>query len=150
MSKGRFIFQSRWHLPAPPRQVYDVLSAVDTYPQWWPQVRKARRIDEKSGELTCRSLLPYDLVFLMEQELQDPDGLVLRASMTGDLNGTSQWTITAAEEGGAYAVFDEDVSVGSGMLAAAGRLFRPVLTFNHDMMMRSGEKGLRRYLESGA
>lgn len=144
------MFRSQWRLPAPPREVYDVLSDVESYPHWWPQVRAARRIDETSGELTCRSLLPYDLVFFMQQELQDPESLVLRAHMTGDLNGTSQWTITADDDGGSVAVFDEDVSVGSGMLRAAGRIFRPVLTFNHDLMMHAGEKGLRRHLRAGA
>ena len=148
--KGSFVFRSQWRLPGAPREVFDVLADVETYPHWWPQVRKARRIDDVSGELTCRSLLPYDLVFRMNQELRDPDGLVLRAHMAGDLNGTTQWTITADGEQGSVAVFDEDVSVGSGLLHAAGRLFRPALKFNHDLMMRSGEKGLRKHLTSGA
>lgn len=150
VSEGRFVFRSQWLLPSPPQRVYDVLADVETYPLWWPQVRKARRIDEASGELTCRSLLPYDLVFRMHQEVRDPELLVLRASMAGDLNGTSQWTITADGEGSSRAVFDEDVSVGSGLVHAAGRLFRPALKFNHDLMMRSGEKGLRKHLASGA
>lgn len=149
-AKGRFQFRSQWRLPAAPQQVYDVLADVETYPQWWPQVRKARRIDDVSGELTCRSLLPYDLVFRMHQELRDGDGLVLRAQMDGDLNGSTQWTITSDGNGAAYAVFDEDVSVGSGLLSAAGRLFRPALKFNHDLMMRAGEKGLRKHLSAGA
>jgi uncharacterized protein YndB with AHSA1/START domain len=148
--EGGFVFRSEWaQLPAPPERVYAVLAAVDDYPRWWPQVRRARTLDETSGELTCRSLLPYDLVFVMHQELEDPDSLVLRARMTGDLNGTSQWTI-AADGDGARAVFDEDVSVGSGLLRAAGRLFRPALKFNHDRMMRAGETGLRAHLLSGA
>jgi hypothetical protein len=149
VSQRRFVFRSQWQLPALPRQVYDVLADVETYPRWWPQVRKARRIDDVSGELTCRSLLPYDLVFLMRQEVRDPDGLVLRAQMDGDLNGSTQWTITADGDG-SIAVFDEDVSVGSGLVGAAGRLFRPALKFNHDLMMRAGEKGLRAHLRAGA
>ena len=48
------------------------------------------------------------------------------------------------------AVFDEDVSVGRGMLRTAGLLTRPALKFNHALMMRSGEVGLRRLLERGA
>jgi ribosome-associated toxin RatA of RatAB toxin-antitoxin module len=148
--EGRFVFRSEWLLPASPPQVYAVLADVESYPAWWPQVRKATRIDEASGELTCRSLLPYDLVFRMHQELRDPEGLVLRASMSGDLNGTSQWTIAADGAQRSRAVFDEDVSVGSGLVGAAGRLFRPALKFNHDLMMRSGEKGLRKHLASGA
>jgi ribosome-associated toxin RatA of RatAB toxin-antitoxin module len=145
---GGFVFRSTWTVPATPQRVYDVLADVESYPQWWPQVRRARRLGESSGELTCRSLLPYDLVFVMHQELEDPDSLVLRARMTGDLNGTSQWTI-APDGDGARAIFDEDVSVGSGLLRAAGRLFRPALKFNHDRMMRAGEKGLRAHLLAG-
>jgi uncharacterized protein YndB with AHSA1/START domain len=149
VSDGRFVFRSEWRLPAPASAVYTVLADVETYPSWWPQVRKATRLDEVSGELTCRSLLPYDLVFRMHQEVRDAEGLVLRASMTGDLNGTSQWTITADGGDATRAVFDEDVSVGSGLVHTAGRLFRPALKFNHDLMMRSGEKGLRKHLTPG-
>jgi hypothetical protein len=84
----------------------------------------------------------------MHRELEDPDGFVLRARMEGDLNGTSQWTVT--QDGDTtVAVFDEDVTVGSGRLRAAGRVLRPALRFNHDLMMRSGERGLRQYLRSG-
>jgi uncharacterized protein YndB with AHSA1/START domain len=144
-----YVFRSEWRLPAAPAEVYAVLSDVETYPQWWPQVRKTRRIDDQSGELTCRSLLPYDVVFRMFQELEDPESLVLRARMEGDLSGTSQWTITADGDG-SVAVFDENVEVGKGMLRAAGRLFRPALKFNHDLMMRAGEKGLRAHLSAGA
>jgi hypothetical protein len=126
-----------------------LLADVETYPQWWPQVRRARRIDDGAGELSCRSLLPYDVEFVMRRVIEDPAGLVLRAELTGDLNGTSQWTIRAAGEE-TLAVFDEDVSVGSGTLRAASRLMRPALRFNHDLMMRSGERGLREFLRRGA
>ena len=36
--------------------------------------------------------------------------------------------------------------MGKALLRAAGRLLRPALRFNHDLMMRAGEKGLRRAL----
>jgi len=71
---------------------------------------------------------------------------ILRGELTGDLNGTSQWTVAQGEEG-TVAVFDEDVSVGRRMLRAAAVVARPALTFNHGLMMRSGEAGLRRLLE---
>jgi uncharacterized protein YndB with AHSA1/START domain len=143
-----YVFRSHWRLPARPDRVFEVLADVETYPTWWPQVRGARRLDDGSGELTCRSLLPYDLVFVMHRELEDSERFVLRARMEGDLNGTSQWTVTPDGDS-TVAVFDEDVSVGSGKLRAAGRVLRPALRFNHDLMMRSGERGLRHYLRSG-
>jgi uncharacterized protein YndB with AHSA1/START domain len=149
VAEAQYVFRSEWHLPAAPHTVYTALADVESYPTWWPQVRRSRRIDDVSGELTCRSLLPYDVVFVMHREVEDPAGLVLRATMAGDLSGTSQWTITA-EGDDSLAVFDENVDVGNGMLRTAGRLFRPALRFNHDLMMRAGEKGLRAHLRPGA
>jgi hypothetical protein len=142
---GNYVFRSQWRLAAHPDRVFAVLADVETYPQWWPQVRSTRRVDDTSGEVTCRSLLPYDLVFVLHRDLEDPESRVLRARMTGDLVGTSQWTVTADGEG-SLAVFDEDVAVGKSGLRAAGRVLRPALRFNHDLMMRAGERGLRRYV----
>ena len=144
-----YVFRSEWRLAAAPERVYELLADVETYPQWWPQVRRARRIDDASGELTCRSLLPYDVTFVMHRVVEDPAGRVLRAELAGDLNGTSQWTIEA-DGAETVAVFDEDVAVGSGTLRAASRFLRPALRFNHDLMMRSGERGLREFLRRGA
>jgi hypothetical protein len=127
--------------------VYATLADVAGYPNWWRQVRSARWLSERSGELTCRSLLPYDLTFVIERDLEDPAGRVLRGRLTGDLNGTSQWTVTP-DDAGTRAVFDEDVTVGRAMLRAAGIVARPALAFNHGLMMRSGEAGLRKLLES--
>lgn len=146
-SHGNYVFRCEWRLPAPPAQVYAILADVENYPRWWPQVHAARRIDATSGELRCRSVLPYDVVFVMRRELEDPAAGVLRASLTGDLVGTGQWTVTTAGAG-SLAVFDEDVAVGHGLLHAAGRLLRPLLRFNLDHMMRSGEQGLRAHLQA--
>jgi uncharacterized protein YndB with AHSA1/START domain len=142
-----YVFRSEWRLPAPPDRVYAVLADVESYPRWWPQVRAARRLDATSGELTCRSLLPYDVRFVMHREVEDPVRFVLRARMGGDLTGTSQWAVRG-DGSGSIAVFDEDVAVGSGLLRAAGRVLRPALRFNHDLMMRAGEKGLRAHLRT--
>lgn len=145
VDSARYVFRSTWHLPAARGEVYSALVDVGSYPLWWPQVRAARQLDDTSGELCCRSLLPYELSFVVRREVEDAGAGILRAELVGDLTGWSQWTVT--EDGaGTVAVFDENVRVGSAMLRAAGRLVRPVLTFNHDAMMRSGERGLRRHL----
>jgi carbon monoxide dehydrogenase subunit G len=148
MASSHYVFRTHWRLPAPPDRVYAALADVESYPQWWPQVRSTRRIDDVSGEVTCRSLLPYDLTFLMHRDVEDAAAMTLRAHMEGDLAGTSQWTVMG-DGPGAVAIFDEDVDVGIGLLRAAGRLFRPALRLNHHHMMRSGEKGLRHHLADG-
>ncbi|HET6876094.1 MAG TPA: SRPBCC family protein [Jatrophihabitans sp.] len=154
---GEFRFRSRWRLPASPDTVYAVLADVAGYPLWWPQIRSARPLGDGAGELTCRSLLPYDLTFAMRREIEDPAGRVLRARLEGDLVGISQWTIDG-DAAGTIAVFDEEVDVAvaarpgtrGGLVRAAGRLARPALRYNHDHMMRSGERGLRQHLSARA
>lgn len=143
-----YVFHTTWRFDHDPDVVFAALADVASYPSWWPQVRAARQLDDGVGELRCRSLLPYDLTFVMHREVEDAEQRVLAARLEGDLQGTSRWTITP-DGTGCAAVFDEDVEVGKGALRMAGRLARPALRFNHDLMMRAGEKGLRRRLTGG-
>lgn len=140
-----YVFRSEWHIAADPDKVYQALADVQAYPGWWPQVVGARWVDENSGELRCRSLLPYELVFVVRRVLEDRDARVLQADLEGDLTGSSTWTISA-DGTGAVAVFDEQVDVRKRLLRIGGKLARPVLRYNHDLMMRAGEKGLRELL----
>src|SRR5262245_47776272 len=89
-----YVFRSEWRLAAPPDHVYAVLEDLSTYPGWWPEVKRTDRIDDDTAEVTCRSFLPYELVFVTTQERRDPVEHVLQAKMVGDLDGFSRWTIT--------------------------------------------------------
>lgn len=140
-----YVFRSQWRLSADPDRVYAALVDVPGYLSWWPQVHSARQLDDESGELRCRSLLPYDLVFVARREIEDAERRILRAHLSGDLTGASQWTITA-NGAGTIAVFDEDVVVRKALIRVVGPLARPALRFNHDRMMHAGERGLRKYL----
>jgi uncharacterized protein YndB with AHSA1/START domain len=142
---AEYTFRTQWRIDADPDSVYAALRDVESYPRWWPQVVSARELDAGSGELRCRSMLPYDLVFVARREAEDPDRRVLRARLIGDLAGTTQWTIRA-DGAWAVAVFDEDVDAHKRLLRATGRLLRPALRLNHDVMMRAGERGLRNHL----
>lgn len=147
---SRYVFHSVWQIAAECARVYETLQDVAGYPAWWPEVREAHQFDPAHGELRCRSVLPYDLVFRLERQVQDPSAGVLRARLSGDLVGTSEWRVRPDADGGTLAEFEEDVTVGKAGVRAAGRFARPVFVYNHDRMMRSGELGLRRYLDSGA
>ncbi|HLY33315.1 MAG TPA: SRPBCC family protein [Jatrophihabitantaceae bacterium] len=140
-----YVFRSEWRLDAAADRVYAALADVAGYPTWWHEVRETVQLSDTSGRVRCRSLLPYDLTMVLTREIEDPVGRVLRAHLDGDLIGTSEWRVSADGDG-TLAVFDEDVRVGKAAVRMAGRLARPVLTFNHDRMMRSGERGLRRFL----
>jgi hypothetical protein len=147
---NHYVFRTQWRLPAAPDAVYAALADVAGYPRWWPEVRETVQLSDSAGRIRCRSLLPYDLWMDLDREIEDPHGRVLRARLDGDLIGTSEWRIEPDGDSGSVAVFDEDVVVGKAMVRAAGRLARPALIFNHDRMMRSGERGLRRHLAEAA
>jgi Polyketide cyclase / dehydrase and lipid transport len=141
----RYVFRSEWRLPARPDDVYAVLEDLATYPSWWPEVKRTRRLDDDAAEVTCRSVLPYDLVFVTTQERRDPFERVLQARMAGDLDGFSRWTITEVA-GGTSAVFDEDVVTNKPLLNRLAPVARPVFQGNHWLMMRHGQRGLATFL----
>ena len=55
-----------------------------------------RQLDHETAEVRCCSMLPYDLVFAIRRDVEDPIARVLRAHQTGDLEGWSRWSISAA------------------------------------------------------
>ena len=140
-----YSFRSTWRLAAPPGDVYAALAELADYPFWWPEVRRAESRGRDTYQLTCRSLLPYDLVFTTTQQRRDPVAGVLEASMVGDLSGFSRWTITASGTG-TEAVFEEEVEVMKASLRRLSPVARPAFRGNHTLMMRHGQRGLTAYV----
>jgi hypothetical protein len=142
---SRYEFRSTWRLSAAPDDVYAVLERLLDYPLWWPQVRSVTPRGNETYELVCRSSLPYELHFTTKQTLRSPEERILEASLTGDLDGFSRWTITSDATGTA-AVFDEGVVATKPLLRRLEPIARPAFKANHTRMMRDGERGLRTYL----
>ncbi len=61
MNLNSYQLQTKWAFTAPPDHVYLALAQLDDYPAWWPEVRAVRRVDDASRQITCRSVLPYNL-----------------------------------------------------------------------------------------
>jgi hypothetical protein len=138
-------FTSTWFVAGAPVDAYAALEALEDYPAWWPEVKEARELEENRFEVRCRSLLPYDLVFTSEQAVRDPDTKILEATLRGDLDGFSRWTIHASP-GGSRLVFEEEVTANKRSLRALAPVARSAFRANHYLMMRHGERGLRTYL----
>lgn len=145
MDLNRYTFRSTWEIRASKQDVFDILSELGSYPSWWPEIRRAERVGQSSFELTCRSLLPYDLLFRSTQSRRDPVEGVLEADLTGDLQGFSRWTITPADAG-CSAVFDEEVDAGKPLLRRLALIARPAFKANHSLMMSHGQAGLQVYM----
>jgi hypothetical protein len=142
---NRYRFRNVWHVCAPPSVVYDVLSDIANYPLWWPEVRSATKIDEESGVLRCRSYLPFDLVVQVRHSIANQQAGLLRAQLTGDLEGFASWEITG-RDGGTDLVFDQEVVVNKALLRRLVLIAKPFFRGNHDLMMRGGLKGLKQVL----
>jgi hypothetical protein len=142
---SRYEFSSTWRLSATPDDVYAVLERLVDYPLWWPQVRSVRPLGSEAYELVCRSSLPYELRFTTKQTARSPEDRILEASMAGDLDGFSRWTISS-DASGTVATFDEEVVATKTLLRRLELVARPAFKANHTRMMRDGERGLRTYL----
>lgn len=140
MDWTRYRFRSLWSLPAKPAVVYDALERAEDYPRWWPQVREVRRLDDTTGVITIRAVLPYDLVFTAHEVRRDPAAGVLEIAMDGDLDGWARWTITADGDG-SLARYDQFTEVNKPLLRRFAVPGRPVFLANHRLMMRAGRRG---------
>ena len=146
MSRHFYVFRSHWLVPVPVPTVFDTLAKLDEYPTWWKQVRSARPIDEVTCEIEVRSALPYSLRMTAHHSRKDPAAGVLEARLTGDLVGHSRWTVRDSPDGrGTVLEFGEEVEVQRPLLRKLA-FVRPALRANHALMMRAGERGLRRHL----
>ncbi|WP_158852050.1 SRPBCC family protein [Saccharothrix deserti] len=145
MPLNSYRFRSVWSVDSTPARTFDVLADLGSYPQWWREVRDARQVGEHAAELRCRSVLPYDLVFQAHHNAREPEAGLLRADLVGDLDGTVSWRIFP-EGGGSRLVYDQEVVVRKPLLRRLAIIGRPLLRANHELMMRSGQRGLRTYL----
>lgn len=145
MDWSHYRFRSLWVLPAPPAAVYGLLEQAEDYPRWWPQVRRVNRIDDTTGVITIRSVLPYGITFTAREVRRDPEAGVLEIAMSGDIDGWARWIVTP-RGGGSIARYDQVVDVDKPLLRRLALPGRPVFRANHWLMMRAGRRGLLAYL----
>jgi hypothetical protein len=132
-------------VPASPERVRAVLVDVERYVEWWPQVVAVGYLGEQQGLVLCRSALPYTLELVLTRRVDREDRL--EVEVQGDLEGTVAFDLAPARAG-TRLDFAQDVTV-RGALALASRVGRPLLTWNHDRMMRSCVEGLTLRLTAG-
>lgn len=143
-----FSFHDRWLVPAAAGLVFAALRDADHYPDWWPNVLVAQRLDEGSGILVCRSLLPYSLRMTVRREVIDPAAGLLRVRLQGDLVGWSSWhvlPIPRSDPQQTLADFRQQVTA-PGVPGGNSVALRPILDANHRVMMWRGRRGLIRHL----
>ena len=148
-----FHFDERWIVDAGIESVWAVLERVDQWPEWWPGLTAAERVgvghDEavdisvtpgSRARLLVRAPIGWSLRFTIEvEEVEAPQ--LIRFQSEGDLRGEGRWTLTASE-----GVTDIDAMWCVTTNRTLIRAMRPLSGLMHALVMRAGERGLRRRL----
>ena len=131
-------FTDAWEVPASVDEVAGVLTDLEHYPQWWPQVRAVAKLGPDTAWVRCRSALPYTLDLVLDAVSRTPP--VVEVALSGDLDGFARFEL-APTATGTRLEFRQEVAV-RGLLAAASYVGRPVLAWNHARMMAGCRDGL--------
>ncbi|MGH3411533.1 MAG: SRPBCC family protein [Marmoricola sp.] len=145
MPATTYRFTTRLTVAAPPERVHLVLVDLEHYPDWWRQVRAVASLGPDDALVVCRSVLPYDLELRLHAVAREPDRL--EVGIEGPIDGFARWRLTPYD-GGTRLDFEQLVQT-RGALAWASYLLRPVLRWNHAVMMRGFARGLRQALSDG-
>jgi hypothetical protein len=148
---AHYEFVTDWRIDAPLEAVWEALADSLRWPEWWRGVRAVEEIargDEHGignvRRYTFRSALPYDLVFTMRTTHVEPL-TALDGHATGELEGEGRWRLRAAG-GGTLVRYEWDVRTTRQWMNVLAPLLRPLFAWNHNVVMRWGEEGLRWHL----
>ncbi len=151
-SNRRYSFQSVWDIDQPPEKVWQVLTATPfSPPEWWPQLNDVhflKRTPNLEGTVfTCTWQAPIGYRLRSHITL-GPVEYLQRAMLysEGDLLGTV--TCLIRDKGDATHVdIDWQVETTKAWMNRLSFLLRPLFIWGHHAVMRSGERGLRRYMQ---
>ena len=143
-----YSFVTEWRLEAPIEPVYAALHDSLAWPDWWPAVKAVEEIRPATSRggigtvrrYTFKGSLPYTLSFDMTVERLAPP-VTLAGRAEGELVGTGVWTLR--EDGGVtLARYDWNIRTTRWWMNLLAPVARGVFKANHDLVMRSGAKGI--------
>jgi hypothetical protein len=149
--KRDYAFNSEWVIPAPRKKVWQVLTATPfSWEQWWPQLTKlhvTKITPEYIGttfNCTFRATSGYRLHATFRVTVStEPSHITFES--TGDLLGTADWQFTETD-GLTHIDIVWKVSTTKWWMNSFGPLLRPLFVSNHNVLMNSGEEGLRNFI----
>ena len=143
-------FVTTWRLQAPADVVWETMMRGADYPRWWKCIVSYRNLTPglvgvgSRGERAVRGRLPYSLQYVTTTTLVDRPHL-LEYSAAGDLHGHGRM-ILEEEEGGTRVTFHWNVDTTGRMMNLLAPLLKPVFAWNHNAVMKAGERGLRAWV----
>ncbi len=153
MKDAEYRFLTAWSLDAALERVWDEIYHVERWTSWWAglidfaqlQPGGANRIGY-TCRLTWKGALPYKLIVEMKTVRVEPFSLI-ESKAVGELEGCGIWHLKQAG-GGTIAEYDWKVKTTKPWMNRLAFLARPVFSWNHHVVMRRGEAGLKGLLET--
>lgn len=148
---AQFEFVTDWYFDAPLALVWGEIAATDRWPQWWPGVERVEclRAGNENGvgfvyRYTMRGALPYRVRFDMETVAVEPLH-TLEGVARGEVVGVGRWQFLAHGAGTRVRYFWY-VRLTGRLMRVLSTLAAPVFAWNHDVVMRRGERALAQRL----
>jgi hypothetical protein len=147
----KFHLVTEWDFDAPVEVLWRILAAPETWPGFWPSVRRVDLIEPGDPDgigslrrMTWSTALPYDLVFDMRTTRIEPFSLI-EGRASGELDGIGRWTLSPRGPG-CHVRYDWIVAVTKPWMVRLAFLLRPAFAWNHGIIMERGRRGLLRQL----
>jgi len=146
MSTADYHFVTHWKVKGPIQTVFDILKDGESYSQWWqPAYVSTRVAGAKKVRALVRAKLPYTLDFTTELVRESaPNEIEIKA--TGELAGTGLWRLSQIGDMTEIQFF-WDVRAEKFLVKLLSPFLKPVFRWNHDWVMKVGEKGLQEEIE---
>lgn len=145
---------TEWRFAAGLDSVWAALAEPSGWPGWWPGLLGVDTLEPGDAlgvgalrRFTWRGLLPYRLGFFMRTTALEP-GKLAEGTAYGDLSGTGRWGFSR-ENGLTVVRYTWLVRLDPLWLRLLDALGGPFLSWNHDMVMAWGGRGLARHLGVG-
>lgn len=149
-------FVTVWEFDAPLEDVWAIIEDADSWPAWWRGMLSNLELrpgnDSGVGSIRhsrWKSILPYTLAFDTVVVRSQKHSLI-EIEAFGELEGIGKWLFDEIAPHRTRVTYDWRVSTSKWWMNAIAPLARPFFRWNHDVIMRWGEEGLRRRLARGS
>jgi hypothetical protein len=148
---AEYRFLTTWVVAAALEPVWDVIYAIERWPDWWRGVERVTELShgEGNGEGTVyrhvwRSVIPYAVKFdVTVTRVEKPN--LIEATADGELRGTGTFRLFESPRGTAV-TYDWAVETTRAWMNAIAPFARPVFAWNHHAVMKNGGRGLAQVL----
>ena len=156
---ARFVLISRWRMNCPSQPIWELLTDLERWPTWWPQVKQVRLLHRAPvGEagtcaaLTWRSPLGYRFtieVVNTRRERSREGRCEIEGHSSGDLLGQGLWVLDPVPGVAGTAAAQQldityryEIELGRRWMRLTAPLLRLLFKWSHFAVMEAGARGM--------